>query len=93
MVAEARERSRVEPRAAELPGRGWQASRLLVRQLQPTEKGLPIEIYIFTNDNRWIEYEGIQSDIFDHLLAVLPEFGLNVFQSPTGTDFKNLHEL
>ena len=66
---------------------------LLVRQLQPTEKGLPIEIYIFTNDNRWIEYEGIQSDIFDHLLAVLPEFGLNVFQSPTGTDFKNLHEL
>ena len=78
----------------------WEQSRwiskdqtLLVRQLQPTEKGLPIEIYIFTNDNRWIEYEGIQSDIFDHLLAVLPEFGLNVFQSPTGTDFKNLHEL
>ena len=66
---------------------------LLVRQLQPTEKGLPIEIYIFTNDNRWIEYEGIQSDIFDHLLAVLPEFGLNVFQSPTGADLKNLHEL
>lgn len=63
---------------------------LLVRQLQPTEKGLPIEIYIFTNDNRWIEYEAIQSDIFDHLLAVLPEFGLNVFQSPTGADLKNL---
>ena len=62
---------------------------LLVRQLQPTEKGLPIEIYIFTNDNRWIEYEAIQSDIFDHLLAVLPEFGLNVFQSPTGSDLKN----
>jgi miniconductance mechanosensitive channel len=66
---------------------------LLVRQLQSTEKGLPIEIYIFTNDNRWIEYEGIQSDIFDHLLAVLPEFGLNVFQSPTGTDLKDLREL
>ncbi|MGD7653660.1 MAG: mechanosensitive ion channel family protein [Verrucomicrobiales bacterium] len=63
---------------------------LLVRQLQPTEHGLPIEIYVFTNDNRWIEYEGIQSDIFDHLLAVLPEFGLNVFQAPSGADLKAL---
>lgn len=63
---------------------------LLVRQLQPTEQGLPIEIYVFINDNRWIEYEGIQSDIFDHLLAVLPEFGLNVFQAPGGADLKNL---
>jgi miniconductance mechanosensitive channel len=63
---------------------------LLVRQLQPTEHGLPIEIYVFINDNRWIEYEGIQSDIFDHLLAVLPEFGLNVFQAPAGADLKNL---
>ena len=63
---------------------------LLVRQLQPTEQGLPLEIYVFTNDNRWIEYEGIQSDIFDHLLAVLPEFGLKVFQSPAGADFQNL---
>ena len=63
---------------------------LLVRQLQPTEHGLPIEIYVFTNDNRWIEYEGIQSDIFDHLLAVLPEFGLRIFQEPAGTDLEKL---
>ncbi|OXR47973.1 hypothetical protein PuT2_15025 [Pusillimonas sp. T2] len=53
---------------------------LLVRQLQPTSEGLPLEIYCFTNDVRWAFYEGIQSDIFDHLLAILPEFGLKVFQ-------------
>ncbi|PJJ97489.1 mechanosensitive ion channel protein MscS [Lysobacteraceae bacterium NML91-0213] len=54
---------------------------LLVRQLQPTETGLPLEIYCFTADTRWAVYEGIQSDIFDHLLAILPEFGLSVFQA------------
>lgn len=54
---------------------------LLVRQLQPTEAGLPLEIYAFTNDTAWGVYEGIQSDIFDHLLAILPEFGLRVFQA------------
>jgi len=59
---------------------------LLVRQMQPSEHGLPIEVYVFTNDNNWIEYEKIQSDIFDHLLAVLSEFGLSVFQSPSGAD-------
>jgi miniconductance mechanosensitive channel len=59
---------------------------LLVRQMQPSEHGLPIEVYVFTNDNNWIEYEKIQSDIFDHLLAVLSEFGLSVFQSPSGSD-------
>ncbi|MCD9033191.1 mechanosensitive ion channel family protein [Luteimonas sp. Y-2-2-4F] len=53
---------------------------LLVRQLQPTEHGLPLEVYCFTADTRWAVYEGIQSDIFDHLLAILPEFGLRVFQ-------------
>jgi len=63
---------------------------LLVRQLQPTAQGLPLEIYVFTNDNRWIEHEGIQDDIFDHLLAVLPEFGLRVFQAPSGGDFASL---
>ncbi|WP_024889020.1 mechanosensitive ion channel family protein [Luteimonas huabeiensis] len=57
-----------------------QALTLLVRQLQPTEHGLPLEIYCFTADTRWAVYEGIQSDIFDHLLAILPEFGLRVFQ-------------
>ena len=54
---------------------------LLVRQLQPTDKGLPIELYIFTNDTNWLRYEAIQADIFDHVLAILPEFGLKVYQS------------
>ena len=62
----------------------------LVRQLEPTEKGLPIEIYVFSNDINWVNYEGIQSDIFDHLLAIIPEFGLKVFQNPTGNDFSRL---
>ena len=62
----------------------------LVRQLQPTENGLPLEIYIFTRTTNWNEYEDIQADIFDHLLAVLPEFGLRVFQRPTGSDFSEL---
>lgn len=61
---------------------------LLVRQLQPTEKGVPIEIYVFTNDNAWGNYEAIQADIFDHIMAVIPEFELSVFQNPTGEDFK-----
>ena len=54
---------------------------LIVRQLQPGQGGIPLEVYCFTNDTRWAAYEGIQSDIFDHLLAILPEFGLSVFQS------------
>ena len=52
----------------------------LVRQLAPTDHGLPIEIYVFSTDQNWINYEGIQSDIFDHLLAVVPQFGLRVYQ-------------
>jgi miniconductance mechanosensitive channel len=59
---------------------------IMVRQLSPGETGLPIEIYAFTNDIRWSVYEGIQSDIFDHILAVVPEFGLRVFQKPSGHD-------
>jgi len=62
----------------------------LVRQLQPDERGLPIEIYVFSNDQEWANYEAIQSDIFDHILAVIPEFELRVFQSPSGRDFQNL---
>jgi miniconductance mechanosensitive channel len=62
----------------------------LVRQLQPTEKGLPIEIYVFSRDQRWVQYEGIQSDIFDHIIAVVPEFDLKVFQQPTGQDVVSL---
>ena len=62
----------------------------LIRQLEPTSRGLPIQIYVFTNDTDWVRYEGIQADIFDHLLAIIPEFGLKVFQSPTGKDFGKL---
>lgn len=66
---------------------------LMVRQLAPTTEGLPIEIYIFTNDTRWAVYEAIQADIFDHIFAVLPEFGLQAFQSPTGNDIRSLKSL
>ena len=59
---------------------------LLVRPLQPTETGLPLEIYCFTSTVAWGEYEAIQSDIFDHLLAILPEFGLGLYQQPGGAD-------
>jgi len=62
----------------------------LVRHLQPTEKGLPVEIYVFSNDQAWANYEAIQADIFDHILAIIPEFGLRVFQNPTGDDFQKL---
>ena len=56
----------------------------LIRQLAPQSDGLPIEIYVFSNDTNWVNYEAIQSDIFDHLLAILPEFDLEVFQNLTG---------
>ncbi len=62
----------------------------MVRQLQPTDRGIPIEIYGFTSEKAWEIYENIQSDIFDHVLAVIPEFDLRVFQNPTGADFKQL---
>ena len=64
-----------------------QDETVLVRQLQPTEYGLPIEIYVFSKDNRWVEFEAIQSDIFDHFFSVLPEFDLKVFQRPSGSNF------
>ncbi len=63
---------------------------LLVRQLASTPQGLPIEVYCFTNDTAWAAYEGIQGDIFDHLFAVLPDFGLRPFQEPAGADFRGL---
>ena len=65
----------------------------LVRHLQPTEKGIPIEIYVFSTDQEWAKYEAIQADIFDHILAVVPEFELSVFQFPTGSDLKRLGEI
>ncbi len=67
-----------------------QTNTILVRLLQADEHGVPLEIYVFTNDNNWIEYERIQSDIFDHLLAVMEEFDLGVFQSPSGSDVLTL---
>ncbi|WP_217474866.1 mechanosensitive ion channel family protein [Stutzerimonas stutzeri] len=66
-----------------------QGMTLMVRQLSPTADGLPLEIYCFTNTVAWIQYEAIQSDIFDHLLAILPEFGLRVFQHPSGSDMRD----
>ena len=63
----------------------------LVRQLQPTENGLPMEIYVFSKDQVWANYEAIQADIFDHILAVVPEFDLRVYQNPTGNDLRNLN--
>ncbi len=62
----------------------------LVRQLQPTENGIPIEVYVFSRIQEWASYEDIQADIFDHILAVIPEFDLQVFQHPTGADFQRL---
>jgi miniconductance mechanosensitive channel len=64
----------------------------LVRQLQPSDRGIPIEIYVFSRDIRWANYEQIQADIFDHLLAVIPEFGLRVYQAPSGNDVTRLGE-
>ena len=63
---------------------------LIVRQLAPGPEGLPLEIYCFTTTTAWAEYEDIQSDIFDHLLAIVPEFGLRLFQKPAGSDLANL---
>ena len=62
----------------------------LVRHLEPTEYGLPVQIYVFSNDQAWANYEAIQADIFDHLLAALPEFDLRIFQNPSGYDFAKI---
>jgi len=63
---------------------------LIVRQLQSGNDGVPIEVYCFCNDTNWFNYEGIQSDIFDHLFAIAPEFGIQIYQSPAGQDFQKL---
>jgi miniconductance mechanosensitive channel len=65
---------------------------LMVRQLQPGPEGVPMEVYAFTNDTDWVTYEGIQADIFDHILATIPEFGLRPFQKPSGRDLEALRE-
>jgi miniconductance mechanosensitive channel len=63
---------------------------LIVRQLEPGPDGLPLQIYAFSNDTNWGNYEGLQADIFDHIFAVIPEFGLRVFQKPAGKDLEGL---
>lgn len=63
---------------------------MTVRQLQPTAQGLPIELYFFSADTRWLNYERLQAEVFDHVLATLDIFGLKAFQSPSGTDFNNI---
>ncbi|HAD96599.1 MAG TPA: mechanosensitive ion channel protein MscS [Cryomorphaceae bacterium] len=68
-----------------------QKETVMVRQLQPTEEGLPMEIYAFSNDIAWVNYENIQSDIFDHLMASVSKFDLRIFQNPSGADFKSLN--
>jgi miniconductance mechanosensitive channel len=63
---------------------------IMVRHLQPTDRGLPVQIYVFSKEQDWKEYEKVQADIFDHILAVVPEFGLRIFQNPSGDDFRVL---
>ena len=65
-----------------------QEMTLLVRQLEPTPRGLPLQIYVFSSDKRWVEYEGIVSDLFDHILSVMKEFDLRAYQEPSGLDFR-----
>ncbi len=65
-----------------------QGMTCMVRQMQTTAEGVPLEIYCFTTTTVWAEYERIQGDIFDYLLAVLPEFGLSLYQQPSGTDMR-----
>jgi miniconductance mechanosensitive channel len=69
-----------------------QGMTFLVRHLEPTQHGLPVQIYVFSKDQVWANYEAIQADIFDHLLAAVPEFDLRVFQNPSGYDFSRLGE-
>jgi miniconductance mechanosensitive channel len=70
-----------------------QGLTFLIRHRAPTEKGLPLEIYVFSNDQVWANYEAIQADIFDHILAVVPMFDLRIFQLPSGYDIKTLSSL
>lgn len=65
---------------------------IMIRQLPQTDKGLPLEVYCFSNDTVWAHYEVIQADIFDHLLAITNEFGLKLYQSPAGSDFAKLYK-
>lgn len=65
---------------------------LMVRQLQNENTGIPLEVYAFTNDTKWVNYEGIMADIFDHLYAAINYFDLKVYQEPSGSDIKSLRD-
>ena len=67
-----------------------QGLTMIVRQLQPTAQGMPIELYFFSANTAWVKYEALQAEVFDHVLAVVHRFGLKVFQSPTGLDLQIL---
>ena len=62
----------------------------MVRQLAPTEHGMPLELYAFTNTIKWVEYEPIMADIFDHLIATVKYFDLEIFELPTGSDVREV---
>ena len=64
---------------------------MTVRQLQPTSQGIPIELYFFSADTRWLKYEHLQAEVFDHVIAVMNKFDLKVFQSPTGMDIQTIN--
>ena len=66
---------------------------IMVRQLQPASEGMPLEIYCFSDTPEWIPYEALQSEIFEHVMAMAPEFNLRIFQRPAGTDFNTLHTI
>jgi miniconductance mechanosensitive channel len=66
---------------------------LMVRQLSPTPHGLPLEIYAFSRDKEWVATENLQSDIFDHLLAIAPTFELKIYQYPAGSDMAGWRDL
>lgn len=63
---------------------------MMVRTMEPTAEGIPMEVYCFSNDTAWVNYEALQGDIFDHLIAILPEMGLRLYQSPSGADLTEL---
>jgi miniconductance mechanosensitive channel len=62
---------------------------IMVRQLEPTPHGLPLELYCFSSDKRWENYEYIMADIFDHVIAAVPYFDLEIFQLPNSSNFSN----
>jgi miniconductance mechanosensitive channel len=66
---------------------------LIIRHLEPTEKGIPVQVYAFSREQEWAKYEGVQADIFDHVLAIIPLFELQIFQNPSGSDVKQLGSL